>query len=341
MILVTGSTGYIGSVLTRFLHRNGYRVIGLDNDFYRGCEFFSQPSKPVKQIFRDIRDIKEQDLEEVSVILHLAALSNDPLGEINPSLTQNINYSATIRLFRMAKKMGIEKVVFASSCSLYGVSSDNQPLTEEGRLNPVTAYAKSKVKVEEEASKLADRHFHPVFLRNATAYGVSPNLRLDLVVNNLVGSAFLTGKVTVLSDGSPWRPIIHVEDICRAFMAVIEAPVEKIHNQAFNIGINEENYQVKDIAFKVQEAIPHSQIEILNRTGPDERTYRVDFTKIRETLPGFNAAWNLIKGIDELYQAYKQYGLKARDFKSPKYFRVRWLRWLIQNEKVDSDLRWT
>lgn len=340
MILVTGNTGYIGPVMTKLLKQHSYEVEGLDTKYFEGCEFFPPENLPTKQIIKDIRDVNEQDLKGITSIIHLAGLSNDPLGEINPTLTPEINYVASINLAKLAKKIGIKRFIFASSCSLYGIASNNKPLTEEGKLNPITAYAKAKAMVEEEVSKLADDNFHPVFMRNSTVYGLSPNLRLDLVVNNLVAGAYLTGKVTVLSDGTPWRPIIHVEDFCRAFIAVLEAPFEKIHNQAFNVGINEENYQVIDIANTVAEIVPDCHVEVLNKTGSDERTYCVDFSKISKTLFNFKPSWNLRKGVRELYNTFKDLGLTLEDLQTSKYFRVRKINELMENESVDKDLRW-
>ncbi|MEC4684620.1 MAG: NAD(P)-dependent oxidoreductase [Nitrospirota bacterium] len=338
MILVTGNTGYIGPVMTKLLKQHSYEVEGLDTKYFEGCDFFPPENLPTKQIIKDIRDVNEQDLKGITSIIHLAGLSNDPLGEINPTLTPEINYVASINLAKLAKKIGIKRFIFASSCSLYGIASNNKPLTEEGKLNPITAYAKAKAMVEEEVSKLADDNFHPVFMRNSTVYGLSPNLRLDLVVNNLVAGAYLTGKVTVLSDGTPWRPIIHVEDFCRAFIAVLEAPFEKIHNQAFNVGINEENYQVIDIATTVAEIVPDCHVEVLNKTGSDERTYCVDFSKISKI--NFKPSWNLRKGIGELYNTFKDLGLTLEDLQTSKYFRVRKINELMENEKIDKDLRW-
>lgn len=343
MILVTGNTGYIGPVMTKILQQKSYKIVGLDLKYYDGCKFLPQEQEylPIKQIVKDIRDVNGSDLEGITSIIHLAGLSNDPLGEINPSLTHEINYMASIRLAELAKKMDIERFIFASSCSLYGIAQNNKSLTEEGELNPITAYAKTKVAVEHEISRMADNNFHPVFMRNSTVYGVSPNLRLDLVVNNLVASAYLTGKVTVLSDGTPWRPIIHVEDFCNAFLAALESPIDNIHNQAFNVGINEENYRVIDIANMVAEIVPNCRVEVLNETGLDERTYRVDFSKIKETLQNFQPKWNLRDGIIELYNKFKEFNLTPDEFKSSKYFRVRWLRQLIDNKLLDSNLRFS
>jgi len=340
-VLVTGNSGYIGTVMTRFLQQHSYKVVGLDSNYYEWCQLYMPEAYPSKLIKKDIRNVSEEDLEGVAAIIHLAALSNDPLGEINPSLTHEINCVASEKLAKLARKSGIERFIFSSSCSLYGISSDDKPLTEEGRLNPITAYAKAKVKTEEEISKLAGDKFHPVFMRNATVYGISPSLRLDLVVNNLIAWAYLTGKVAIMSDGTPWRPIIHVEDLCKAFLTVLEAPIKKIHNQAFNVGINEENYQVKDIARQVEKIVSNSAVEILNKTGSDERTYKVDFSKIKRTLPEFKPTWNLRKGIEEIYQAYKNFGLIQEDLQSAKFFRVRWIKHLMEQNKLDRNLKWT
>jgi len=339
MILVTGNAGYIGMVMTRFLRDRSYEVVGLDSMYYGGCELYPEEVLPNKQIRKDIRELEYDDLDGVSAVIHLAALSNDPLGEINPSLTDDINFKASLRLAQMAKERGVERYILSSSCSMYGIASDNSPLTETGELNPITAYAKAKVKAEKEIAKLADDSFHPVFMRNATVYGVSPSLRLCLVVNNLVAWAYLTGKVAIMSDGTPWRPIIHVEDLCRAFAAALEAPVENIHNQALNVGLDQENFQVKDIAIQVEKIVPRCTLEILNKTGPDERTYRVDFSKITIVLPDFRPQWNLQKGILELYEAYKRFGLVEQDLHSSKYFRVRWIKQLLENRFLDTELR--
>ncbi len=340
VVLVTGNTGYIGTVMTEFLQEHSYKVVGLDYNYYEGCNFYPSNIRPYKQITKDIRDVSKEDLDETSAVIHLAALSNDPLGEINPSLTHKINCTSSVKLAKLAKSQGIKKFLFASSCSIYGVAPYDKPLPEEAPSTPVTAYAKAKSNAEKGILKLADEDFHPVYMRSATVYGVSPSLRLDLVVNNLVARSYLTGKVTILSDGTPWRPIIHVKDFCQAFLAVLESSEEKISNETFNVGRNEENYRVLDIAKRVKEIVPNSQVEILNKSEADERTYRVDFTKIKTTVPLFKPSWNLSKGIEELYKAYKKYGLTQKDLESPKYFRVRWIRHLIESKKLDQDLKW-
>lgn len=338
-VLVTGNNGYIGPIMTNMLKRRSHAVIGLDNNFFGECDFFKPEAFPEKQIVKDIREVNRKDVEGVDAVIHLAGLSNDPLGEINPALTDDINFHATMKLAGLAKEAGIKRFIFASSCSMYGIARTDKPLKEDGELNPVTAYAKAKANSEKHLAELADVNFHPVFMRNATVYGVSPKNRLDLVVNNLTAGAFLTGEITIMSDGTPWRPIVHIEDFSAAFIAALEAPEDKIHCQAFNVGINEENYQIKDIAEDVKKVVPGCRIRILNETGQDERTYRVDFTKIKNTLD-FKPQWNVRKGIVELYEAYKKHHLTMEDFQSSKYFRVRTLKRLLSTEKIDTNLNW-
>jgi nucleoside-diphosphate-sugar epimerase len=234
----------------------------------------------------------------------------------------------------------VSRYVFASSCSVYGIASNDVPLDESSPVNPITEYAKSKALVEQQVARLADADFHPTFMRNATAYGYSPSLRLDLVVNNLVAWGYLTGKIAIMSDGTPWRPIVHVEDICRAVLAALQAPAEQIHNECFNVGRNSENYQVRDIAAMVKEVVPGCKIDIRNTSSSDERTYRVDFSKFAGRFPQFAPQWTLRKGIEELYRAYREVGLTLKDFESPTYFRVRWIRHLIEKQRLDADLRW-
>lgn len=339
-ILLTGNNGYIGAVMARFLKRESYYLVGLDSNWFNKNYFFPLPedSKPDKQIIKDIREVTEDDLKGIDAVIHLAGLSNDPLGNINPSLTEDINCRATVRIAKFCKGMGVGRFIFASSCSIYGISDGDVAIDECGQINPLTAYAKAKVNSEIELTKLADDDFHPVFMRNATVYGLSPKLRLDLVVNNLLAWAYLTGEITIMSDGTPWRPIVHIEDFCNAFIAALKAPVEKNHCQAFNVGINEENYQVKDIANEIQKVLPESKVKILNETGSDERTYRVNFSKIKGVLADFKPQWNLKKGIIEMLDAYRKYNLTIEDFESDKYFRIRTVKSLIESGKVDKNL---
>ena len=343
MILVTGNLGYIGCVMTRLLKESGYEVIGLDTDLYKGNTFFelTEIYLPHKQIRKDIRDISAEDLRGVEAVVHLAALSNDPLGDINPAITSDINFKATIRLAEQCKECHVSRFIFASSCSLYGISDTDRPLKETDSLHPMTAYARAKSSSEEHLKRLANDSFHPVLMRNATVYGVSPKLRLDLVVNQLAASAYLTGEVRILSDGRPWRPLIHVEDFCQAFIEALKAPVEYIHNEAFNVGIINENYRISDISREVEACLAGCKTTILNQTDSDERTYRVDFSKIKRALPQYSPRWTLRKGIRQLLSAYSKYRLTFDDFQSNKFFRVKHIRSLLDNKILNRHLYWT
>ena len=337
-ILVTGHKGYIGTVLTPLLLVEGHDVVGLDSDLYEQCTFGETiPDVPI--IRKDIRDIQTSELKGFDAVIHLAALSNDPLGNLNPKLTYEINHKASVRLAQLAKEVGVARFLFSSSCSTYGAAGENM-LTEEADFNPVTPYGHSKVLVEQDVSKLADDRFSPTFLRNATAYGVSPRLRFDIVLNNLVAWAYTTGLVFIKSDGSPWRPIIHIEDISRAFITMLDAPRQLIHNQAFNIGINSENYRVRDLAEIVRETVPGCRIEYARDAEPDKRTYRVDFSKLSRTFPDFKPKWNARLGAQDLFTAYKKVGLKLEEFEGPRYKRIDHIKKLMQEGRLDSTLRW-
>lgn len=338
-IMVTGSHGYIGTILTRMLMEKGHDVVGLDSDLYEQCTFGTGGVPDLPLIRKDVRDASASDLEGMDAILHLAALSNDPLSDLNPQLTYEINHAASVRLARLGKEVGVKRFVFSSSCSTYGAAGDEM-LTENAAFNPVTPYGDSKVLVERDVSTLADESFSPVFLRNATAYGVSPRMRFDLVLNNLVAWAFATGLVYIKSDGTPWRPIVHIEDISRAFIAAVEAPRESIHNQAFNIGMNEENYQVSQLAEIVKETVPGCRIEFAQDAGPDKRNYRVDFSKAAAVLPDFRPLWNARRGATELLEAYKRVGLVLEDFEGPRFKRIDHIKHLLDVGRLDRDLRW-
>ncbi len=338
-VLVTGHHGYIGSVLVPMLLERGHDVVGLDSDLFGGSRFGDQPVVAVPSISKDIRDVAYQDLEGFDAILHLAGLSNDPLGDLNPELTYEINHRASVRLAQMAKQVGVRRFIFSSSCSNYGAGGDDF-LTEDSPFNPVTPYGRSKVLVEQDVSRLADATFCPVFLRNATAYGVSPFLRFDLVLNNLVAWAVTTSRVYLKSDGTPWRPIVHIEDISQAFCVVLEAPEEKVHNQAFNVGRTEENYRIRELAEIVAETIPGTRIEYAPDAGPDKRNYRVDCSKIQRMLPEFRPQWNARRGAQELLTAYQQFGIRVEDFEGPRFKRIAHIKELLAQGKIDPSLRW-
>jgi nucleoside-diphosphate-sugar epimerase len=338
-VLVTGHAGYIGSVLVPMLLQARHQVTGFDTDFFAGCDFNGGLAS-VPSMHKDLREATVADLQGFDAVIHLAALSNDPLSDLNPECTYEINHRASIRLAELAKTAGVPRFLFSSSCSLYGLSAGADFLTEEAAFNPVTPYGESKVLVEKDVSRLADDDFSPTYLRNSTAYGISPRLRADLVVNNLVGFAFTTGEVLIASDGTPWRPLVHVEDICHAFLAVLEAPRELVHNQAFNVGRTEENYQIRDIASIVEQIVPGSRIKYTAGGGPDVRCYRVNCDKIARMLPAFRARWTLRNGIEQLYRAYKAQRLSADEFSGEKFIRIKHLKRLLEGGELNNDLRW-
>jgi nucleoside-diphosphate-sugar epimerase len=335
-ILVTGHHGYIGSVMVGVLTRAGHEVIGLDAFLYDGCTFGVEGCA-VPFLTRDIRDVRAEDLHGFDAVIHLAALSNDPLGFLDESCTYDINHAGSVTLAQAAKAAGVPRFLFASSCSLYGAAGDSI-LDEQAAFNPITAYGTSKVLVEADVSKLADASFSPTFLRNATAYGVSPRLRADIVVNNLVGLACTTGEVLIQSDGSPWRPLVHVEDISRAFLAVLEAPRELIHNEAFNVGSSQENYQIRDIATMVEEVVPGCSVKYLEGGGPDPRCYRVNCDKISRHIPGFKTQWTVRRGVEELYDSFVRHRLTPEMFAG--YVRLARIQQLLREGRLDATMRW-
>ncbi len=339
-VLVTGHQGYIGTVLVPLLLEAGHQVVGLDTGFFAPCLLPGRPlAGEVETLARDLREVTARDLAGCDAVLHLAGLSNDPLGNLDADLTFDINESGSVRLATAAREAGVERFLFSSSCSTYGAAGDDF-LDETAAFNPVTAYGLSKVRFEQALHALAGAHFSPTSLRNATAYGVSPRLRLDLVLNNLVAWALTTGRIHMLSDGTPWRPIVHIEDISRAFLAVLEAPREKVHDQAFNVGRTAENYRVRELAEIVAEVVPDCEITYAEGAGPDKRCYRVSCEKIARELPAFQPRWDARRGAAELYAAFQAAGLSRGDFEGPLYIRLARIRELQERGELDGQLRW-
>lgn len=335
-VLLTGHQGYLGTVMAPILRAAGHDVLGLDSGYFADCILGTPPEDP-PGLQIDLRDITEEQLRGVDAVIHLAALSNDPLGALAPQITYEINYHGSVRLARLAKDAGVRRFLYASTCSVYGAAGADL-VDESAPLRPLTPYAESKVRVEDDVAALADRSFSPVFLRNATAFGFSPRLRADIVLNNLVGHAVLTGEVRVLSDGTPWRPLVHARDIAAAFLLALEAPIGKVHAVAYNVGSESNNLTVADIAQAVVETVPDSRLRITGETGADPRSYRVDFSAIRRAL-GFRAEWSIPDGAAELYKEFTAGGLTQQDF-STKFTRLPQLQRLCAIGAVDDSMRW-
>jgi len=338
-ILVTGTDGYIGSVMADMLLAAGHEVVGFDTGYYRAGWLYNGIGEGPQTVTRDIRRMSVEDLRGMDAVVHLAELSNDPLGQLAPDVTFDINHRGSVHLANLAKAAGVERFVYMSSCSVYGVGG-SEPVTEESPVNPLTSYAVCKTRVERDVGAIAGDTFHPTFLRNATAFGASPRMRFDIVLNNLMGIAWTTGEIRMISDGSPWRPLVHIRDTVAAVAGVLEAPAQRIHNEVFNVGSNDQNYRVREIAEIVAAEVPDCGMSF-GAPSADNRSYRVSFDKIREVLPDFRCSWDARAGARELAEVFGRVALDAELFNYRAFTRLDQINYLLESGQVDRQLFWT
>ena len=337
-VLVTGTEGYLGSLLPSLLMQRGHEVIGVDTGYYKVGWLYHGTEVTALTLNKDIRQITAEDLQGVEAIVHMAELSNDPTGQLSPNITYDINHKGSVRLASLAKAAGIRRFVYMSSCSVYGVATEGD-VTEETPVNPQTAYAECKTLVERDLQAMADDSFSPTFLRNATAFGASPRMRFDIVLNNLAGLAWTTKEIKMTSDGTPWRPLVHALDICKAIVCSLEAPRDIVHNQIFNVGDTSNNYQVREIAEIVAKIFKGCQLSF-GQNGSDNRSYRVSFDKINKTLPGFKCEWDAVRGAQQLFDLFTQIDMTEETFLFRGFTRLKQLEYLLRTQQIDRDFFW-
>ncbi|NJO39809.1 MAG: SDR family oxidoreductase [Cyanobacteria bacterium CRU_2_1] len=338
-VLVTGTEGYLGSLLAPLLLEKGHEVTAVDTGFYKVGWLYNGTNLTAKTLNKDIRHITLEDVQGMDAIVHMAELSNDPTGQLSPNITYDINHKGSVRLAELAKQAGVRRFVYMSSCSVYGVATEGD-VTEESAVNPQTAYAECKALVERDVKPMADDNFSPTFMRNATAFGASPRMRFDIVLNNLAGLAWTTKEIKMISDGTPWRPLVHALDIAKSIACVLEAPRDIIHNQIFNVGDTANNYRVREIAEIVAESFPGCELSF-GQSGADNRSYRVSFEKINSHLPGFKCDWDARRGAQQLYNVFSQIDMTKDVFESRGFTRLKQLEYLIRTQQIDKDFFWS